>query len=73
MYDEYLNISINDGKAPKTELQEYLDLPTEKVADPLAWWWARQKQFPVLLRMAMDYLSAPGMLSPCRCASLLIC
>jgi hypothetical protein len=43
------------------ELEEYLGLPVEKVNDPLKWWWDHCAAYPALSRMALDYLSAPGM------------
>lgn len=46
---------------PVNELDEYLQQPLEKVDDALKWWSAQQKKFPNLSRMALDYLSAPGL------------
>ena len=45
------------------ELNRYLSTDPEAVEDVLAWWYARRGLFPRLSRMALDYLSIPGMLS----------
>jgi hypothetical protein len=33
--------------------------PSEKVQDPIAWWWDHRNTYPKLLKMAFDYLSIP--------------
>ena len=43
------------------ELDEYLFLPIDKVKDPLKWWYVNRQVYPQLSRMALDYLSVPGM------------
>jgi hypothetical protein len=44
------------------ELQEYLLQPVERTrVNPLRWWWDKQQVWPNLSRMALDYLSIPGM------------
>ena len=42
------------------ELDKFLQLPPEKVEDPLLWWWDHRQAYPTLALMAMDYLSIPG-------------
>jgi hypothetical protein len=46
-----------------SEILEYLKHPVEKVNDPLRWWVDNQHTYPNLHRMALDYLSIPGMCS----------
>lgn len=45
------------------ELDQYLALPRVNTDDAIAWWLepTQQKNFPNLSKMAMDYLSIPGM------------
>ena len=43
------------------EIDEYLRLPIENVKDPLIW-RNNLRTYPNLSRMALDYLSIPGML-----------
>ena len=42
------------------ELKRYLSTPVEKVENPLLWWLERRAAFPILSRMAAEYLSAHG-------------
>lgn len=51
-----------DGIQEQDELTEYLLQPLESVRDPIVWWWDHRMVFPRLSRMALDYLSIPGML-----------
>lgn len=46
----------------RQELNEYLAIPTERGrdVDPLEWWKKNQAQFPVLSKVAQDYLAIPG-------------
>ena len=44
-----------------SEIQEYLSHPVENVKDPLRWWVDNKHVYPNLHRMALDYLSIPGM------------
>ena len=43
------------------ELREYLRKPVESIKEPLKWWIASHHTYPNLYRMALDYLSVPGM------------
>lgn len=43
------------------ELTRYLSTDPERVKDALEWWNDRCASFPNLSRMALDYLSIPGM------------
>ena len=43
------------------ELNRYLSTDPEPVPDMIVWWHSHQAMFPSLSRMALDYLSIPGM------------
>jgi hAT family C-terminal dimerisation region len=59
---EFANISIDPKTATKlSEIDDYLRLPVENVSDPLKWWYDNRRVYPNLSRMALDYLSIPGM------------
>lgn len=45
----------------KDELARYLSTDPEQVLDVLLWWTEHKATYPNLLRMALDYLSIPGM------------
>jgi hypothetical protein len=48
----------------RDEIDRYLATPVDSnVTDAMHWWHDRQTQFPRLSRMALDYLSIPGMYS----------
>lgn len=47
----------------RDELTMYLSTDPEATEDPIAWWYARCKTFPRLSRMALNYLTIPGMSS----------
>ena len=41
------------------KLDDYLTTPLEKVCDPLQWWWGHCTSYPMLSKMAFDFLSIP--------------
>ncbi len=43
-----------------SELDRFLKSDVENVTDALAWWYEMRSTFPLLSRMALDYLSIPG-------------
>lgn len=45
----------------KDELDHYLSAPLEDVKDAIAWWQQNRLIYPRLSRMALDYLTIPGM------------
>jgi hypothetical protein len=47
----------------------FFDYLTVKTKDPLAWWQNNCRAYPMLHRMALDYLSVPGM-SPSSAPSI---
>jgi hypothetical protein len=61
MFDELpvfappMSLVVND------ELASYLNSEPEYAQDVLAWWAGKKTAYPRLSRMALDYLSIPGM------------
>lgn len=45
----------------RDELDRYLSTDPEHTDDVLLWWFERKSVYPCLSRMALDYLSIPGM------------
>ena len=48
----------------RDELARFLSTDVETVDDVLAWWYERRSTFPHLSRMALDYLTIPGIFPP---------
>ncbi|CAG8468548.1 10804_t:CDS:2, partial [Cetraspora pellucida] len=48
------------------ELEQYLSLPNGEDCEPLLWWKAHKKKFPVLAAMARDYLTIQASSIPCE-------
>jgi hypothetical protein len=42
------------------ELTAYLEEEREQVVDVIAWWKGKQKIYPRLAQMALDFLNVPG-------------
>jgi hypothetical protein len=51
-------------EASTTELGSYFEGSVGKEVDPLSWWSENQKRFPILSRMARDYLAIPATSAP---------
>jgi hypothetical protein len=51
------------GSALTDEIQLYLTTDCENVKNPIQWWYEKRKAYPRLHRMALDFLSIPGLLS----------
>lgn len=49
------------ASAAVTEIERYLSTGTLKVDNPLQWWTENAELYPNLSRIALDYLSIPGM------------
>jgi hypothetical protein len=45
----------------RDELECYLSTDPEHVTDVIAWWYERRSVYPRLHRMALNYLTIPGM------------
>lgn len=56
--------SVRSSFQHRQELDEYLARPIEvrHDDDPLQWWKHHHAQFPVLSKVAQDYLAIPGLL-----------
>ena len=62
MFDSIFSTSTsNASSGTRSELDRYLATDVEVVSDVLGWWWERRSMYPGLSRMALDYLSIPGM------------
>jgi len=53
-----LDIPMDDLEEAN-ELNDYLTKPLEKVHNPLGWWWDHHASYPMLLKMAFNFLSIP--------------
>ena len=65
----------NPNHINPSEFEQYLSKPVENVNDPIAWWVAQSTRFPCLSRMALDYLTIPGLSLPLftHCLSVTNC
>lgn len=55
-------VQSDNGEPITNELTRYLAIPVESSPNnPLAWWNAHHEDFPVLSKLAYDYLSCPAM------------
>ena len=65
MFDDLGVDIMPPSEAPgffKDELKHYLSTDIETTTDgPLKWWCSKQEIYPRLSRMALNYLSIPGM------------
>lgn len=61
----FLDINLSSA-TNMNELDEYLSLPVENVKDPLGWWHKHKEQYPLLWKMASDFLGIPGRFYPAR-------
>jgi hypothetical protein len=56
------DLAIPDTSNGADELDQYLAQPIERTkVNPIQFWWDRRTTWPGLSRMALDYLSIPGM------------
>lgn len=64
MFDKLLSKSAGEtSNDTRDEIDRYLATETEVVDKPLIWWSEHRSMYPTLSRMALDYLSIPGMYS----------
>jgi hypothetical protein len=61
IFDALPTVSTAEKTAFLDELTRFLASPPESTRDPLRWWMERRAIYPCLSRMALDYLSVPGM------------
>ncbi|GLB40081.1 hypothetical protein LshimejAT787_0705910 [Lyophyllum shimeji] len=63
MFDDLFAITPSASKPRVDELALYLSTEPENVSDALKWWHEKRLTYPRLSRMALDYLSIPGLWS----------
>jgi len=59
MFDNISSLST-PRRQERSELERYLSTDAEPVEDALLWWFEHKHVYPLLSRMALDYLSVPG-------------
>jgi hypothetical protein len=60
-------LHVSDPVAVNNELERYLGLPrVQNDTNPLDWWKVNNGQFPILSKMAQDYLAVPASSVPCE-------
>jgi hypothetical protein len=57
-FSMFQNLGTIDEES-RDELTDYLAAPRVKTDDPMKWWWEHRREYPVLHRLALDYLSVP--------------
>jgi hypothetical protein len=62
MFSALLRPSKSSNES-RDELDRYLATDRETIDDPILWWVERRPMYPLLSRMALDYLTIPGMCS----------
>jgi hypothetical protein len=62
MFDSLPSLSAPEQHELCDELDRYLNTDPEAVGDVLMWWHERRAMYPHLSRMALDYLTIPGVL-----------
>ena len=60
IFDTLPSLAAPKASDLRSELDRYLGSDPEFVPDVLAWWFERQNVYPMLSRMALDYLTIPG-------------
>jgi hypothetical protein len=60
IFDNMLALTMPKGSKVTDELTLYLSTGTECVNNVLAWWFEKRTVYPMLARMALDYLSIPA-------------
>ena len=60
MFDSLPSLSAPEQHELRDELDRYLNTDPEAVGDVLMWWHKRRAMYPYLSRMALDYLTIPG-------------
>jgi len=60
MFDSLPSLSAPTQKELHDELDRYLSTDPKMVEDVLMWWHEHHTMYPTLLRMALDYLTIPG-------------
>ena len=61
MFDDLPTLAAPKSSELHDKLKRYLSTDPEFVPDVLTWWYEHRHVYPCLSRMAMDYLSVPGL------------
>jgi hypothetical protein len=60
MFDKLEALAAPKASDLRSEIDRYLSTDVEDVRDAVMWWSERKSMFPMLSRMALDYLTIPG-------------
>jgi len=60
MFDDLPALSAPSSSELRDELDRYLSTDPEQVSNVCAWWYEHRVAYPHLHRMALDYLTIPG-------------
>jgi hypothetical protein len=63
IFDNLPSIQAPRPSDLRDELERFLSTDPEHVDDVFIWWYERKHIYPQLHRMALDYLTIPGMMS----------
>ena len=61
VFDNLLSLVSLKSTAIVDKITLYLMVPLENVKDTIKWWWEKHNVYPWLSRMALNYLTIPGM------------
>ena len=61
IFDNLPSLAAPKAAELHDKLAHYLSTDPEQVVDVLMWWTEHKATYPHLARMALDYLSIPGM------------
>jgi hypothetical protein len=60
IFDDLPALNAPTSTELRDDLDRYLSSDPEHVTDPIKWWHERRVAYPRLHRMALDYLTIPG-------------
>jgi hypothetical protein len=60
IFDNISALALPKDTSVADEVTLYLSTGPEPIKDVLAWWYEKCTVYPLLSRMALDYLSIPG-------------
>lgn len=63
MFEALASAPLKSLNSDDDELDAFLMEACVDVVDAVAWWYDHRKAYPRLSRMALDYLTIPGMCS----------
>ena len=65
IFDHLPSLARTKTTTSDGELDTYLNADIEDITDAIAWWYGRRKTYPRLSRMALNYLTIPGLFFLC--------